>query len=324
MDSAAIQRMTGFEEFIQNDMERKAQEAERLAKNALDALALVSIKGRSLRSSVRQLEMHDPVLAKAVRRFLASARLRRAVILSAVNGDQAPTPPSAMPHPGAALSQLELAARAHAADLRKATGTEERAKLKFQAEELEDRVVLKISSAVVEAEVERLRSIRALDERLAETATNSITKLGNDIADTVITPKLRDRFQEEIVKLAAEKVRVEIVRSGGKQGSPQYQVRLFAKPSAKVHQILSEGEQTCVALAAFLTELATASHRSALVFDDPVSSLDHRWRASVAKRLIEEAKTRQIVVFTHDLIFVNDLDDAQGIDATGRRSLPVT
>jgi len=104
-------------------------------------------------------------------------------------------------------------------------------------------------------------------------------------------------------------VRVEIVRSGGKICSPQYQVRLFAKPDAKVQDILSEGEKTCVALAAFLTELATAPHQSTLVFDDPVTSLDHRWRTSVAKRLVEEAAQRQVIVFTHDLIFVNDISD---------------
>jgi wobble nucleotide-excising tRNase len=120
---------------------------------------------------------------------------------------------------------------------------------------------------------------------------------------------MRDQFQSEIVRLAAEKVRAEVVRSGGQFGSPRYQVRLFANPKAKVHIVLSEGEQTCVALAAFLTELATASHKSALVFDDPVTSLDHRWRRKVAERLIAEASDRQIVVFTHDLIFLNDLHD---------------
>jgi len=175
--------------------------------------------------------------------------------------------------------------------------------------ELNDRALLGGMLQQVTEEVERLKNIQFLEQCLTDTATNSITKLGNDIADTVITPKLRDRFQEEIVKLAAEKVRVEIVRSGGKYGSPQYQVRLFAKPDAPVGNILSEGEQTCVALAAFLTELATATHCSTLVFDDPVSSLDHRWRKQVAKRLVEEAHQRQIVVFTHDLIFVNDLHD---------------
>jgi hypothetical protein len=74
--------------------------------------------------------------------------------------------------------------------------------------------------------------------------------------------------------------------------------------------VLSEGEQTCVALAAFITELATAPHQSALVFDDPVSSLDHLWRGKVAERLVAEAAVRQIIVFTHDLIFVNDLKDS--------------
>lgn len=73
--------------------------------------------------------------------------------------------------------------------------------------------------------------------------------------------------------------------------------------------VLSEGEQTCVALAAFLTELATAPHKSALVFDDPVTSLDHRWRNKVAQRLVEECENRQIIVFTHDMVFVNDLHD---------------
>ena len=162
---------------------------------------------------------------------------------------------------------------------------------------------------VIRDEAERLKTIHFLGECLEDTTTNIITKVGNEIADAAITPKLRDRFQQEIVKLAGEKGRVEIVRSGGRYGSPQYQVRLFAKPDAKVQDILSEGEKTCVALAAFLTELATAVHKSALVFDDPVSSLDHRWRKQVAERLVEEAEQRQIIVFTHDLVFVNDLYD---------------
>lgn len=118
---------------------------------------------------------------------------------------------------------------------------------------------------------------------------------------------MRDRFQQEIVELAGSRVRVEVVRSGGKFGSPQYEVKLYANPKAKVHDVLSEGEQTCVALASYLTELANAVHTSALVFDDPVSSLDHRWRSKVAKRLATEAGVRQVIVFTHDMIFVNDL-----------------
>jgi hypothetical protein len=62
-----------------------------------------------------------------------------------------------------------------------------------------------------------------------------------------------------------------------------------------------------VALAAFLAELSQASHESVLVFDDPVSSLDQWHRQKIAERLVEEAKNRQVIVFTHEVMFLNDL-----------------
>lgn len=45
------------------------------------------------------------------------------------------------------------------------------------------------------------------------------------------------------------------------------------------------------------------------MFDDPVSSLDHHWRKNVAKRLVEEAKVRQVIVLTHDTVFLGELLD---------------
>jgi len=173
--------------------------------------------------------------------------------------------------PGEELGRLEKDTRAYTAELRAAGATGERKKLESELVELTDRETLGAYLATITEEVKRLKDLEFIKDCLGDLATNAITNLGNQIADDVITPKLRDRFQEEIVKLAAEKVRVEIVRTGGRHGSPQYQIRFFAKPDAKIREILSEGEQTCVALAAFMTELATASHASTLVFDDPVS-----------------------------------------------------
>lgn len=40
------------------------------------------------------------------------------------------------------------------------------------------------------------------------------------------------------------------------------------------------------------------------MFDDPVSSLDYKWREGVARRLVQEASTRQVIVFTHDIVFL--------------------
>jgi energy-coupling factor transporter ATP-binding protein EcfA2 len=86
-----------------------------------------------------------------------------------------------------------------------------------------------------------------------------------------------------------------------------FQVALVEKPAEPIGEILSEGEHRCIALAAFLAELVTSRQYSGIVFDDPMSSLDHVHRKAVAARLVEEAAHRQVIVFTHDLAFLYEL-----------------
>jgi hypothetical protein len=71
---------------------------------------------------------------------------------------------------------------------------------------------------------------------------------------------------------------------------------------------LSEGEQRVVAIASFLAELAAVDHSSPIVFDDPVSSLDHLYREKVANRIVQEGKRRQVIVFTHDITMLLALE----------------
>src|SRR4029079_15932575 len=51
---------------------------------------------------------------------------------------------------------------------------------------------------------------------------------------------------------------------------------------------------------------------------DPVSSLDHQRREHVAARLVEEAAKRQVVVLTHDIVFVYYL-----LEAAEEQGLPL-
>jgi hypothetical protein len=309
LTAEARTRLQDFETFIKADAEAQATRAESEYSSALNAFKTSKIDVRVIGSTRRRLAVQKPELARAVLRLIASADLRRLQCLASLSKDsQLELAPFTAPVKEA-LQAIETAAREYASQLDDAAREEGRAKLVKERDELADRDSVAALMDTIRKEVTRLGALRIVRRCVDDTATNAITKLGNDIADNVITPKMRDQFQSEIVSLAAEKVRVEIVRSGGQYGSPNYQVRLFANPKAKVHTVLSEGEQTCVALAAFLAELATASHKSALVFDDPVTSLDHRWRDKVAERLVEECKQRQIIVFTHDMVFVNDLND---------------
>ncbi len=305
----AKSRMGGFEAFIRADAESQASSAEQEFTDALAAFRTRKLDVRVMAQARRRIALQHGSLARRVLRFVASADLRRLKCLRALSSADALVLPPLAPSPKAELETLAGTLEAYAVELDEAADIEGRNKLILERDALKDRGAVPDLLETAKKEIKRLDDLRILRACIADTATNAITKLGNDIADNVITPKMRDQFQSEIVRLAAEKVRVEIVRSGGQYGSPNYQVRLFANPKAKVHMVLSEGEQTCVALAAFLTELATASHKSALVFDDPVTSLDHRWREKVAERLVEESRARQIIVFTHDMVFVNDLHD---------------
>jgi len=75
----------------------------------------------------------------------------------------------------------------------------------------------------------------------------------------------------------------------------------------KPSEVLSDGEQGAIALADFLTEVGTNPTAAGIVFDDPVTSLDLPRREKIAARLVAEAQRRQVIVFTHDLVFVNQL-----------------
>ncbi|CCM80225.1 AAA family ATPase [Rhizobium mesoamericanum] len=310
LTAEADARMGGFERFIRDDTEKQATAAEKDYDTALKEFRGRRPDIRLIGEIRRRIAIQHPAVAAAVLRFMASADMRRLQCLRDVasNGAMVLSPQVALPETD--LIALENDVRAYAGQLEAAADIEGRKVLQAEHDELKDRAAATDLYEIATKEVDRLVKLERIAKCLAQTSTTPITKLGNELADDIITPRMRDRFQSEIVRLAAEKVRVEVVRSGGQYGSPNYQIRLFANAKTKVHLVLSEGEQTCVALAAFLTELATATHKSALIFDDPVTSLDHRWRRKVAQRLVEEAKERQIIVFTHDLVFVNDLNDS--------------
>lgn len=82
----------------------------------------------------------------------------------------------------------------------------------------------------------------------------------------------------------------------------------FSIGAQKPGKVLSEGEQKVVSLAAYLAEIKTFSNLSPIVFDDPVSSLDHVYREKIASRLCLEALARQIIIFTHDLALIMEID----------------
>ena len=99
------------------------------------------------------------------------------------------------------------------------------------------------------------------------------------------------------------------VNDRSEDGNSLFEVKIRAAVGQPANQeILSEGEQRALALACFLAEVGADEANHGLVFDDPVSSLDHLRIRRVAARLVTEAaKGKQVIVFTHNLLFYNEM-----------------
>jgi hypothetical protein len=62
-----------------------------------------------------------------------------------------------------------------------------------------------------------------------------------------------------------------------------------------------------LALAMFLAEMEVRSDPSPIVLDDPTSSIDQEGRRRIARTLVGLGERRQVIVFTHEMTLVMDL-----------------
>ncbi|MGR6902639.1 AAA family ATPase [Glutamicibacter sp. BSL13] len=130
----------------------------------------------------------------------------------------------------------------------------------------------------------------------------AVTGLAKTASDQMINESFDALFTEECTALRAPALDIEFV---GRQGLAKRRKVLTGKhkPSA----VLSEGEQKVLAMADFLAEARLAGITAPVIFDDPVSSLDHRRINEVAQRVTLLAETTQVIVFTHDIFFASTL-----------------
>lgn len=136
----------------------------------------------------------------------------------------------------------------------------------------------------------------------ANYAKHKITATEKALSNKYFNQKYIDTFNSECKKLNGN-FGIEISHTGS-AGKSYRKLKLKGKnPNA----ILSEGEQKVIAIADFISEMKLSEINSGIIFDDPVTSLDEKRKSEIAKRLIEEAKTKQTIVFTHDLVFVSSL-----------------
>ena len=167
---------------------------------------------------------------------------------------------------------------------------------------------LRVAKKEIVNEIERLKRVSLLDSKKREASTAPVTRQSSTLAKNYVTKTVSEHFLYEANNLRLEHVVLSDPK--GVKGSIRQIPALKEVSTASrlsTMQVLSEGEQTAAGLAGFLTEVYFDESKSAVIFDDPMSSLDHQRRSSAAARIAELAQDRQVIIFTHDLVFLAEL-----------------
>lgn len=304
----AQQRLHEFESFVQGKLEGEAKAAERAHTEALNALPAIPSEEQirtQCQAAGLSLENWVPYLSS----FWSSASVVKSGLdtfehqglVDAVQ-DVSNAEKMLLTYTG----QLEEQALKHEQD---AQGFD-------RVQAAKDKLALEAKQWVaqqadaVRNEVERLKQVKVFDGWKSLANSRVVSAKASAVSEKVITQSYITRFNRELQLLGASRLRVELVKTKTEKGKVLHRLRLKdVKNKHPIELVLSEGERRIISLAAFLADVADKPQPAPFVFDDPISSLDHDFEWSVASRLAELAKNRQVLVFTHRLSLYGAMED---------------
>ena len=305
LDHAACHRLQQFESFVSSTAKNEFQEARKIFAQQRKAFVDLNVSTEIVSEILKELRIEHESVVDAVAMALKVSEERRKAICLALRENQSLAPDCpAVQSVTAESATLEKEIAERLSTLRQSIDDEARKKITVEFQELHARKLLSQYEQAILDEIDRKKKYAAYGLCIDDTKTRGITQKSTAVTRVAVTQKLKQSFQDELSKLQFRHVEVELKEVGGTEGVLYHKLILMRAPNTELPRIVSEGEQRCLSLAAFFAELSTADDPSGIVFDDPISSLDCKWREGVARRLVEEAKTRQVIVFTHDVVFL--------------------
>ncbi|MBU2751797.1 AAA family ATPase [Acidithiobacillus thiooxidans] len=305
LEHAAVQRLKQFEAFVASTTERELRRIREDFARLRKAFIELKTTTETVEETLKEIRIDREAVADAIAVALAANEIRRTAVVVALTDDKdlaadCPDLVSIVRETEALAGEVE----ARIKTLRTSTTDETRKRMNAEAQELRARKMLATHQRAVLDDIERRKKYAAYGLCIEETKTQAITQKSSAVTKTVVSQRLKQSFSDELVNLAFSHIEVELKELGGADGVFYHKLVFTRAPGVDLPKVVSEGEQRCLSIAAFFAELSTADELSGIVFDDPVSSLDYQWRQGVARRLVQEAKTRQVIVFTHDVVFL--------------------
>ena len=303
LSEKACKRFLKFEEFVKNDTQTKLNQARVKYQELADTIRKLNVLPNEIRSHMEDLKDTHKGLVEEVSEYIKKYQAVQNKTTDLINKNALVK--LTVVEPTAILSKINKATT----ELKQLVADPESIQTKLaqtviKRQEFELLQKLKKSKNEISNEIERLKKRRKLEAAKQKTITTSVTSEIRELLENL--QDYNRAFESEIKQLQLDRVSLFVTRaSKGKVMNKPQLVR--TQQNAELPFVFSEGEQTILGLAALFTEVQLNSSNSALILDDPVNSLDHVRRRLVAKRLVEIAGSRQVIIFTHDVAFVRDL-----------------
>lgn len=311
-------RLSSFENFVQGALEVQANQTQEAYTTLLGAFPKMP-EPEAWRSLLLPLKLNDAEVDASYAK-LSAIHQQLNILLP-----EAPLHGLHLTDIGKALALAKLEASQQEQALLDSQDQQKRAVMIQQLIELKAREWLSQQKNHIEDEVARLAAVATLQDGIKTTKTTQLTAKKNELMESDLAQGYQVRFSEELKLLGGRSIPVEPTPIREGKGKVSFQLSLKgATRKERTQDILSEGENRIVSLAAFLADMRGLGFPTPFVFDDPISSLDQDFEERVVARLVELAKDRQVIVFTHRLSLVTLLQtklESEGFPAPRIESL---
>ena len=308
----AVERLLRFESYVAGETKKDAEKAAVIRDEKVASIRSMQLRASgdagTLLGEYAGLSEVRGKTASEVTRFIEVAHNRRKSLVAAVEtgefSEVAQLDSSIIDKLRAENQALIEEANAY----EKVAGDDaEREKRKRQLGDLLDRKRLSENLETIRARRQDLELRARLQECVNATKTNAVSLQVNALRKELVTDDLNNRIRNEVEGLDLAHIPL-LINDDSRRGESGFAVTLDAKKKVASRDVLSEGEQRALGLACFLADAGGQPVKHGVIVDDPVSSLDHVRLRRVADRLVREAASgRQVIVFTHNLLFFSEV-----------------
>jgi energy-coupling factor transporter ATP-binding protein EcfA2 len=303
-----LERLKRFDEYIKRTTSQKVQKKNHEIVNYRKHVETMSYS-IDIDRSLLEDNIIDKELENLIKNFEADLKQFQTHILDALDTRIWTPAPKIFSLPVSKLRSLAAQQLCEERKYRRLSSENNIAKLKQDQQELSTRKNLYLHKDSIQKYVNAAKRTKLLEKCRKSLDTGKISNQVKKMSQDAITDDLRSALSKEFkyfglglnvtLKDFATKGRINL----------QLHLDFLKRNEVKIRDILSEGEQRAIALGAFLAEINLSANTGGIVFDDPVSSLDHEKRDKVARRLVEESHKRQVIIFTHDTVFLSLLQN---------------